>query len=165
MQPGCGPLPHELLLVPPVPVLPVGGAGPALPPAMPVTTTAGMSPAAPWTRASRPPRHGQERREQINADVRPNRLAGVGLPRRLDELHRTRGMRQKRALPLPNRCAYLYRPTYLHLGQVILRTRTQPPDLCELPLGASHEKRRRYLGIGRGAGLPDALSGFALGNH
>jgi hypothetical protein len=31
MQPGCGPLPHELLLVPPVPVLPVGGAGPALP--------------------------------------------------------------------------------------------------------------------------------------
>jgi hypothetical protein len=73
MQPGCGPLPHELLLVPPVPVLPVGGAGPAL-----------------------PARHAGHDDGRDNADVRPTRLAGVGLPQRLDELHRTRGMRQKR---------------------------------------------------------------------
>jgi hypothetical protein len=99
MQPGCGPLPHELLLVPPVPGLPAGGQARRCRPAMPVTTTAGMSPATPWTRVAARRGSGQERREQINADVRPTRLAGVGLPRRLDELHRTRGMRHDRTSP------------------------------------------------------------------
>jgi ADP-ribose pyrophosphatase YjhB (NUDIX family) len=62
---------------------------------MPVTTTAGMSPGG-AVDAGEPPAAAAVRkaRGQINADVRPTRLAGVGLPRRLDELHRTRGMRQ-----------------------------------------------------------------------
>src|SRR5690348_11430320 len=73
MQPGCGPLPHELLLVPPVPVQPVGGQARRCRPAMPVTTTAGMSPAAPWTRASRPPRQrpGTPRTDQRQRPADP----------------------------------------------------------------------------------------------
>ena len=53
-------------------------------PAMPVTTTAGMSPAAPWTRASRPPRQwpGTPRTDQRRrpADPPGGRRAAAAAP-------------------------------------------------------------------------------------